>query len=79
MFLNSTFGGFGCNNCSNNWGWNNGCGCGNCGSNIGNSAFNFIGEWVNIVVTLTILQSILGLVCNWNCGCNNCNSCNNCC
>ncbi len=83
MFWNSTFGGCGCNNCSNNWGWNNwggnNCGCnncgnncGNCGSNIGNSAFCFIGEWVNIVVTLTILQSILGLVCNWNCGCNNC-------
>lgn len=46
------------------------CGCG-CGNNLGNSAFNFVGDWVNIVVTLTILQSILGLVCNWNCGCNN--------
>ncbi len=66
----------GCNNCGN-WGNNCGCGCGNgvlgtnTGTNLGNSAFCFVGEWVNIVVTLTILQSILGLVCNWNCGCNN--------
>ncbi|MBQ3180133.1 MAG: hypothetical protein IJB55_02135 [Firmicutes bacterium] len=75
MSWNSNFGGWGCNSCNNNWGWNNG-GCGNnIGNNIGNSAFCFIGEWVNIVVTLTILQSILGLVCNWNCGCNNCNNC----
>lgn len=60
----------GCNSCGN---WNGcGCGCGNnYGSNLGNAAYNFIGDWVNIVVTLTILQSILGLVCNWNCGCNN--------
>lgn len=58
--LGASTGGCGCNNC--------GCGCGN---NLGNSAFNFVGDWVNIVVTLTILQSILGLVCNWNCGCNN--------
>lgn len=53
-------------------GCNNGCGCGNYGSNLGNAAYNFIGEWVNIVVTLTILQSILGLVCNWNCGNGSC-------
>ena len=68
--------------CGNNWGnWSNNGGCGNngCGNNgtgwgsgwgnnLGCSAFGFVGEWVNIVVTLTILQSILGLVCNWNCG-----------
>ena len=47
------------NNGGGNWGWGNG---------LGSSAFGFVGEWVNIVVTLTILQSILGLVCNWNCG-----------
>lgn len=60
-----------------------GCGCGTmaCGNGynylgggLGNAAFGFVGDWVNIVVTLTVLQSILGLVCNWNCcGCN----CNN--
>lgn len=85
MLTNSIFGS--CNSCGCNNGWgtcggngcgNNGvmgvgtggCGCG-CGGCLGNSAFNFVGDWVNIVVTLTILQSILGLVCNWNCGCNN--------
>jgi hypothetical protein len=67
MLTNSIFG--------NSWGngWNS-CGCNSCGNsgNLGNAAFCFVGEWVNIVVTLTILQSILGLVCNWNCGgCNN--------
>lgn len=40
---------------------------GDCGTSIGNAAYDFVGDWVNIVVTLTILQSILGLVCNWNC------------
>lgn len=57
----------------------NNCGCSNLGYNylgggLGNAAFGFVGDWVNIVVTLTVLQSILGLVCNWNCcgcGCNN--------
>lgn len=74
-----------CGSCGGCGSWNNSCGCGcgntcgscgcgcgnNYGSNLGNAAYNFIGDWVNIVVTLTILQSILGLVCNWNCGCNN--------
>lgn len=84
MLTNSIFGS--CNSCGcNNWGscGCNSCGCGNgvlgtstgscgcCGGNLGCTAFNFVGDWVNIVVTLTILQSILGLVCNWNCGCNN--------
>ena len=55
---------------------NNNCCCNNgynyLGNGLGNAAFGFVGEWVNIVVTLTVLQSILGLVCNWNCcGCNN--------
>ncbi len=84
MLSNSIFGTCGCNTCGcnngNTCGCNNGCGCGcgnngvmgaNTGSNLGSSAFCFVGEWVNIVVTLTVLQSILGLVCNWNCGCNN--------
>lgn len=60
-----------CNNCNGVLGTSTGCGCGTWGNNLGCSAFNFVGDWVNIVVTLTILQSILGLVCNWNCGCNN--------
>lgn len=60
-----------CNGCNGVLGTSTGCGCGTWGNNLGCSAFNFVGDWVNIVVTLTILQSILGLVCNWNCGCNN--------
>lgn len=60
----------------NSYGNNNNCCCNNgynyLGNGLGNAAFGFVGEWVNIVVTLTVLQSILGLVCNWNCcGCNN--------
>ena len=71
MLLNSIYGTYGLAN-------NGGCGCntcgcgGNYGSNLGSAAYCFIGEWVNIVVTLTILQSILGLVCNWNCGNGSC-------
>ncbi len=63
----------GCSSCNGVLGTSTGCGCGcnTWGNNLGCSAFNFVGDWVNIVVTLTILQSILGLVCNWNCGCNN--------
>lgn len=78
MLSNPIFGTCGCNSCNNGTcGCNSGCGCNNgvmgasTGSNLGSSAFCFVGEWVNIVVTLTVLQSILGLVCNWNCGCNN--------
>ncbi len=88
MLLNSIYGNYGngCTTCGGTLYANNqgtcstcgngngacGCGCGNYGSNLGNAAYNFIGEWVNIVVTLTILQSILGLVCNWNCGSGSC-------
>lgn len=61
--------------CDYNGGYNNGCcnyGYNYLGNGLGNAAFGFVGEWVNIVVTLTVLQSILGLVCNWNCcGCGN--------
>lgn len=81
MLTNSIFGtcnscgcGNSCTSCGSGvLGANTGCGCGcnTWGNNLGCSAFNFVGDWVNIVVTLTILQSILGLVCNWNCGCNN--------
>ncbi len=87
MLTNSIFGSCnscGCGSCGNSCGCNScgngvlgtntgscGCGCGSWGGNLGCSAFNFVGDWVNIVVTLTVLQSILGLVCNWNCGCNN--------
>lgn len=71
----NSYGGFnGCGTCGCNGGvlgTSTNCGCGTWGNNLGCSAFNFVGDWVNIVVTLTILQSILGLVCNWNCGCNN--------
>lgn len=71
--LFNNYGGCGCgcdNYMSNGMGYGNNCwGSGFCGSGLGNAAFGFVGEWVNIVVTLTILQSILGLVCNWNCGC----------
>ena len=63
------------------------------GAGLGSCAYGFVGDWVNIVVTLTVLQSILGLVCNWGCGnnsgnnntcccchcCNNGNNNNNCC
>ena len=80
MLLNSIYGtSCGCNSCGNNGSLfsntNNTCsGCNSCGNNgygnnLGNAAYNFVGDWVNIVVTLTVLQSILGLVCNWNCGC----------
>lgn len=83
MLTNSIFGtcnSCGCGNSCNSCGCGNGvlgtttgcgCGCNTWGNNLGCSAFNFVSDWVNIVVTLTILQSILGLVCNWNCGCNN--------
>ncbi len=61
--------GCGCNDqCG--FGLTSNCGCGPLGGGLGNAAFGFVGDWVNIVVTLTVLQSILGLVCNWNCcGC----------
>lgn len=71
--LYNSYGGCGCG-CET---YNNNCCCNGLGYNylgggLGNAAFSFVGDWVNIVVTLTILQSILGLVCNWNCcGCNN--------
>lgn len=74
--LYNNFGGCGCG-CDNgmvggNWGGNCCCNNGFFGNGLGNAAFGFVGDWVNIVVTLTVLQSILGLVCNWNCcGCNN--------
>ncbi len=80
MLTNSIFGNT-CSSCGSTAG-DTTCGCNSCNSgvmgastasNIGNAAYNFVGDWVNIVVTLTILQSILGLVCNWNCGC----GCNN--
>ena len=85
MLLNSIYGNYGnygfgggCSTCGGST-YASPSGCSTCGSSIpvyggglGNAAYSFVGEWVNIVVTLTILQSILGLVCNWNCG-GNCN------
>ena len=70
MLNNCSCGWSNCNsNCGNSCscGNNCGCGCGFFGGGLGNAAFGFVGDWVNIVVTLTVLQSILGLVCNWNC------------
>lgn len=75
MYANNGGNGCGCGCGNQGCGCGNGCGCGcggNYGSNLGSAAYCFIGEWVNIVVTLTILQSILGLVCNWNCGNGSC-------
>ena len=68
MLNNCSCGWSNCNsNCGNSCSCGNNCGCGFFGGGLGNAAFGFVGDWVNIVVTLTVLQSILGLVCNWNC------------